>query len=67
MNKIKADENISEMKSLQEQILNLNIIDDVYFSEKENEDTEMGETVLKHKKRNDETVQPVVVVQKKIL
>jgi hypothetical protein len=65
MNKIKADENINEMKSLQEQILNLNIIDDVYISEEE--DIEMGETVLKHKRRNDNTVQPIVVIQNKYL
>jgi hypothetical protein len=66
MSKIKADTNINEMKALQHQILNLELDDSEYISPEE-EDVEMGEVALKHKKRNDASVQPVVVIQNKHL
>jgi hypothetical protein len=67
MSKIKADTNINEMKALQHQILNLELDDSEYISPEEEEDVEMGEVALKHKKRNDASVQPVVVIQNKHL
>jgi hypothetical protein len=55
------------MKALQHQILNLELDDSEYISPEEEEDVEMGEVALKHKKRNDASVQPVVVIQNKHL